>query len=392
MLSERTSWPRTPNRLSAAVEARRKLGAPIVDLTVANPTSCGLRYPERQILTALALPESLSYSPDPRGLLSARKRIVAYYQEKDVLLHPTFVFLTAGTSEGYAMLFRLLCNPGDNVLVPRPSYPLFEYLAHISDVGLRHYALRYDGAWHLDLPSLRSAITAQTRAIVAVHPHNPTGMFLRRDDLVSLVAIAREHNLALIVDEVFLDYGFAADAERAGSTAGISDVLTFTLNGVSKSCALPQMKLGWIVVSGPDQQVIEASERLEILCDTFLSVSTPIQHALPVLFHAGKEVQRQIQARTRANYAFLGQLAGGGSPCSLLAAQGGWYAMLKVPNVKSDEAWALELLEKAGVLVQPGYFFDVEEGACLVVSLLVEEGEFARAAEGVARQIAETGG
>ncbi|HEV8537956.1 MAG TPA: pyridoxal phosphate-dependent aminotransferase [Bacteroidota bacterium] len=378
MFSSRTNWQRTRNRLTEAVEARRKSGAEITDLTVSNPTECGFTYPQPDLLASLSPPDALTYSPDPRGLLSARGHIANYYRQKNVSLSTSNVFLTSSTSEGYSLLLKLLCNNGDDVVVPSPSYPLFDYLARINDVHVRHYLLRYDGSWHLDLPSLRASLTPSTRAIVLVHPHNPTGMFIKTDELQSIYDIARAHNFSLIVDEVFLDYPLDQSPNRVPTTVRASDeVLTFTLSGISKLCGLPQMKLGWIALSGPDRAVMEASERLEILCDTFLSVSTPIQLALPAFVQAGNDIRRQILNRIKENYKCLSTLSNhlrkesfGQSPITNLPTEGGWYAILKVPRTKSDEEWALELLEKKNLYLYPGYFFDMVEEGHLVVSLL----------------------
>jgi aspartate/methionine/tyrosine aminotransferase len=263
--------------------------------------------------------------------------------------------------------------------VPKPSYPLFDYLAQINDVHLNQYPLRYDGEWHIDLEALFEAITPMTKAIVLIHPHNPTGMFLKKDEYEKIISIAGAHNLALIVDEVFLDYGFGEDDKRILSTACERRVLTFTMNGISKMLGLPQMKLGWIILGGPDKLLAEASHRLEIVCDTFLSVNTPVQEALRILMEAGDSVREQILSRTKSNFAVLSQLLNNGK-CSLLNCEGGWYGIIRVPRTKPDEEWCLELLGKHGVYVYPGYFFDFDEDGYLIVSLLTEENVFKEAA------------
>jgi alanine-synthesizing transaminase len=380
VFSYRTSWPREPNRLSAALAAQRKDGRRIIDLTESNPTTCGVTYPQASIIASLAHPDVLTYSPQAHGMQSARKRVAAYYREKDAIIHPTFLFLTASTSEAYSHLLTLLCDSGDNVLVPRPSYPVLDHLAQLHDVELRHYALRYDDGWYIDMDSLRDAITPRTKAIAIVQPHNPAGHFIKRDEHRMLTDIALQHGCALIVDEVFIDYPLTDNHDRLGTTADTHGALTFTLNGISKSCGLPQMKLGWIAVSGPDHQVIEASQRLEILCDTYLSVSTPIQLSLPMIFHAGRTIQRQILNRIHTNYALLWN-ALKDSSCSVLKSEGGWYAVVRVPATQTDEEWALELLSTQGLYVHPGYFFDFEEGCYLVVSLIVPETAARQAAE-----------
>jgi len=379
VFSHRTSWPRQPNPLTELLEALRRDGRPIIDLTISNPTETGFTYPEKEILSSLANPLSLRYQPEPRGMLSARAAVSSYYRMHNVDVDPSAIFLTAGTSESYSLLFKLLCNPSDEVLVPRPSYPLFEYLAQINDVTLRSYRLQYDHEWSIDLESLRENITRSSRAIVLIHPHNPTGMFLKVDVYREIVRIAREKSLALITDEVFSEYGFEKDPGRVATTAGADEVLTFTLNGISKMLGLPQMKLGWMAVGGTKSAVMEASERLEILCDTFLSVNTPVQVALPQLLKLGEELRMQIRRRILSNWNALNAQFSPKTrnhPCSVLCAEGGWYGIIRMPRIKTDEEWALELLGMSNVHVQPGYFFDIEEEGFLVVSLLVDEDTF----------------
>jgi hypothetical protein len=375
MFSVRTTWRRQPNRLSELLEARRKSGIEILDLTISNPTEVGIHYPAKEILAALSHPQALHYAPDPKGLRSAREAIAAYYGEKKIHVDLSTIVLTASTSEAYAMLFTLLCNAGEEILVPVPSYPLFEFLARMNDVRLRPYYLRYDGEWHLDAESVRTAVTSLTKAVIVVHPHNPTGMFAKRDELAMLNDVCRSNKLALIVDEVFSEYSFGEDERRVHSTASNSDVLTFTLNGISKLCGLPQLKLGWIVVSGNDEAQNEALHRLEIIADTFLSVHTPVQVALPALLKHGQDIRRQIGNRVRSNYSLVRQVQDQ-SPLTALSAEGGWYALLKVPKTKTEEEWSLKLLEKAGVYVFPGYFFEFAESNLLVVSLLTNEEVF----------------
>lgn len=343
----------------------------IFDLTNSNPTDCGILYPEKEILSSLSDAQIFRYQPDPRGLLPAREAIAAYYHRKNLPVDPSNIFLTSSTSEAYSIVLKLLCNENESVLVPQPSYPLFEYLARVNDVNLRYYRLNHDQEWHIDIESVKQAITGETKAIVLVNPHNPTGMYLTSDQFLQIVAVAGERNLALIVDEVFIDYAFDDDARRIGSTAGASDVLLFTLNGISKMSGLPQMKLGWMIVSGKPPAVSEAMERLEILCDTFLSVNTPVQAALPELMKLGSAVQNGILDRVKSNYEFLQQAFPRNAPCSTLGVEGGWYGIIRVPRTRSDEEWALDLLEQRGVYLFPGYFFDFERDGYLVVSLLV---------------------
>jgi aspartate/methionine/tyrosine aminotransferase len=310
-------------------------------------------------------------------MLSAREAVCGYYATKRVEVDPSQVVLTASTSEAYSLVFKLLCEPGDEIIVPVPSYPLFDYLAQVNDVTVRPYHLRYAGEWQIDIESMRLALTERTRGIVVVSPHNPTGHFLKRAEYESIRKLAAERDLALIVDEVFIDYPFAEDNERLPSTAVSEPLLTFTLNGISKSVGLPQLKLGWIVVSGKSQLKNEALARLEIMADTFLSVNTPVQVALPDILRNARDVRNQIAERVRINFLQLQRLVEGSSLCSALECEGGWYAVLRLPKLKSDEEWALELLTNESVLVFPGYFFEFVENGLLVVSLLPEEAVFA---------------
>lgn len=382
MFSSRTEWPVNANRLALLLMERRKQGRPVLDLTVSNPTEVGFEYPSQEILAALAKPEVLSYRPHPLGALHARKAIAAYYRTKGTQLRADRIVLTASTSEAYGWLFMLLCEAGENVLVPIPSYPLFEHLARLHDVELRPYHLRYDGAWHIDFDSVNRALTERTRACIVVTPHNPTGVFLKRTELERLNAVAGERGFALIVDEVFGDYAFGEDGERVVTTATNEAVLTFTLNGISKSCGLPQMKVGWIVVGGPSAVCDEALQRLEMIADTFLSVSTQVQEALADFLRIGERIRAQILRRVKENYMHLRDKLGG-SAVSVLRAEGGWYAVLRVPRTVSDEEWALRLLADAGVYVFPGFFFDFRDSGSLIVSLLTKRDDLARGVEAI---------
>jgi hypothetical protein len=315
---------------------------------------------------ALADPRALRYDPQPAGSLAAREAVCRYYAERGHTVAPDQVLLTASTSEAYQYLFKLLGDTEDEVLVPRPSYPLFEFLATLESLRAVSYPLVYDGGWSIDRDALAAAVTGLTRAIVLVNPNNPTGSFLKRDELRFL----RSLGLTLISDEVFADYAFTEDAQRVRTLAGVSDTLTFSLSGLSKVAGLPQMKLGWIVISGPPAARAEAKDKLEWIADTYLSVSTPVQHAAPRLLELGKGIHSQIAARVRANLAWLESAIAADSPSRLLAVEGGWSATLQVPRIRREEEWALELLEKDNVLVQPGFFFDFESEAFLVLSLL----------------------
>jgi alanine-synthesizing transaminase len=376
--SERTNWHRQQNRLTELLDSLRKSGKDVLDLTVSNPTVCGFIYPEKEILSSFENHSSMVYDPNPRGVFSARQSVAEYYNHKNISVDPSNIFLTASTSEAYSILFKLLCNAGDSVLVPKPSYPLFEYLAQINDVNLQYYNLRYDDEWHLDIESFTDCNIESLKAIVIVNPHNPTGMFLKKNDYKTIKEFAVKHDLALIVDEVFIDYAFEDDEGRIGSTASETEVLTFTLNGISKMIGLPQMKLGWVIVSGQLSFVNEAIERLQIICDTFLSVNTPVQVALPKLLTVGKNIQNQIRNRIKSNYISLltTHHSHSTSQSSPLISEGGWYGIIRVPRTKSDEGWALQLLEKKCVYVYPGYFFDFTDDGYLVVSLLVANSIF----------------
>jgi aspartate/methionine/tyrosine aminotransferase len=372
--SHRLSWSTKPNEISRILSEKTN----ILDLTESNPTRAGFDYP-REIVAALADPAAFLYSPSAQGLESARRAICDYYQSFHVTVEPSQVLLTASTSEAYGFLFKLLCDPGDEVLSPRPSYPLFEYLAGLENVSIRPYSLRYDGAWHIDIAELRAAITERTRAVVLVNPNNPTGSFLKQDERERLRSLCAENQISIISDEVFADFAFREDESRVSTLAGESGPLTFSLSGLSKVAGLPQLKLGWIVISGDNASA--ARERLELIADTYLSVSTPIQIAAPSILRLGQQIRDQIRERTAANLRWL-EAALVDKPVHLLHLEGGWYATLQVPNTRSEEEWVTSLLREHEVLVQPGYFYDFEREAYLVVSLLTEPSVFR---EGLAR-------
>lgn len=379
MFSSRLNWSLRPNRLSALLEEKRAAGADVLDLTESNPTRAGFAYPQAEILTALADTGALRYHPSPRGLDSAREAVAGYYRDRGTKILVENILLTASTSEAYAYLFKLLANPGDEILAPRPSYPLFEFLADLESVHIRQYPLRYDGVWHVDFDALEQAITPRTRAIVVVNPNNPTGSFLKRAELDVLDSLAAERGLAILSDEVFRDYAFADEGDRVSTLAGERQALTFSMSGLSKIAGLPQMKLGWIVASGP--RSAEALEALELIADTYLSVSTPVQIALPRLLALSGGIMERIRQRTASNLARLRETMLG-SAATLLRTEGGWYAVLQVGRSRSEEEWTLKLLGESNVLVQPGFFFDFESEAFLVLSLLPEPAKFA---EGVSR-------
>ncbi|HEY6950782.1 MAG TPA: pyridoxal phosphate-dependent aminotransferase [Bacteroidota bacterium] len=373
MFSSRTGWNLAPNDLSRLLDEKRRKNEPIIDLTESNPTRCSFSY-SRNILQALATDRSLLYEPDPRGLLSARERVAAYYGKIGLPVNPDNIILAASTSEAYTHLFRLLCNPGENVLVPKPGYPLFEYLCNHNDVEASFYRLRYDDEWQIDFESLQNAFDQSTRAILLVHPNNPTGSFIKPLERQRIVDFARQNNLALIVDEVFSEFSLT-EVTRQRSFAAEENVLTFTLNGISKMLGLPQMKLAWLTASGGADVVREAVRRLEFIADTYLSVGTPIQQALPTLLDDGGNVTAQITNRIRTNREKLSS-ALTGLPASLYNADAGWNAILRLPGIKSDEAWALDILRGKNVLVHPGHFFEMEQESSVVVSLLPPQAVF----------------
>ncbi|HLK50325.1 MAG TPA: pyridoxal phosphate-dependent aminotransferase [Bryobacteraceae bacterium] len=374
MFSSRFPPDFQPNRLTRAVEAARRAGTPILDLTVSNPTDAGFRYPP-EIVSAFEDPRMLRYEPTPAGLPEARAAVARYYAARGVMVDPERIQLTASTSEAYAYLFKLLANPGDHVLVPRPSYPLFDCLAAMESIELRSYSLSYDGVWSIDFDALTAAITNRTRAVILVNPNNPTGSFLKRAELERLAPLCAERRIALISDEVFSDYGFTADRERVTTLAAVEECLAFSMSGLSKIAGLPQMKLGWIVTAGPASLRAPVRERLEWIADTYLSVGTPVQHGAARLLAAGEPVQQQIKQRTQANLQFA-RNALAGSCANPLNVEGGWYVILQAPRIRTEEEWALELLARSHLLVQPGFFYDFESEAFLVISLLPEEAVF----------------
>lgn len=375
MFSERTPKDFAENALSRRLGEMRRSGASILDLTESNPTRAGFLAPE-DLIALLANPKGVHYAPDSRGLGSARAAVSRDYAARGVEVDPDHIVLTASSSESYSFLFKLLTDPGDEVLVPAPSYPLFGYLADLDSVAVRNYPLRFDHEWHLSPDSLSARVTDRTRAVVVVHPNNPTGSFVKRDEAASLSARCAERGLALISDEVFADFAPGGDeSARHRSFAQDSPALSFALGGLSKSCALPQMKVGWIAVSGPAALRGEALARLEFIADTYLSVATPVQLALPEILGAKNDLQAPIRSRLARNREALAAAVAGRPELDLLPAEGGWSALLQCPASRTDEERALLALE-AGVLVHPGHFFDFESGCFLVVSLLCKPETF----------------
>jgi alanine-synthesizing transaminase len=407
--SRRTRWNTEETALARAHRRRLAAGLPLADLTASNPTRCGFTYPA-DLLDALRDPRALDYDPQPRGSLAARQAVCGYYASHHAAVTPDQLLLTTSTSEAYSFLFRLLCDPGDEILVPQPGYPLFHFLAGLDDVKLKPSPMVYAHGWQIDPEGIRRSITPRTRALVLVHPNNPTGHFTKPWEVAELARLCREHALALIVDEVFLDYPLdpsfpepslphpfaGSSGERVGGMkpqstpaaprtfasgfdGALADVPVFVVSGLSKIAGLPQMKAAWIVAAGPVQNREESLARLEVIADTFLSMNAPIQCALPAWLASRSGLQRQIQARVAANLAELDrQLARVPAPQRLvqrLALEGGWYAILRIPALAPDEATVLALLER-GVWVHPGYFFSLPESGWLVLSLLPPVTEF----------------
>ncbi len=392
MFSKRTQWDLTKNKLTLLLEKKRAAGDKIIDLTVSNPTQCQIQYPEKEILAAFQKSSNLLYEPHPKGLLSARNAIKDYYQEKGVSINPEQLFLTASTSEGYSFLFRLLANAGDSMLIPRPSYPLFQMLAEINDVELQPYNLIYNDGWETDFESIERTISHRTKGIILVNPNNPTGSFIKKKEYQRLIHICREHHLVIISDEVFSDYAFDhASSSGRDVTCYVSTmikegdiedgILSFTLNGISKMLGLPQMKLGWIYVNGEEKMVKEAVSRMEIIADAYLSVGTPVQQALPELLKLRKGIQKEILQRVLSNWDYLKKEVSQKGLFQCLHVEGGWYGVVRIPEDMDEEKFILKLLDKQNILIHPGYFFDFQENGYLVLSLLPPETIFQQAVQ-----------
>jgi alanine-synthesizing transaminase len=376
--SSRLPRESSPNALSKALDALRRSGTPVIDLTESNPTHAGIAYPD-DLLVPLSAPAALRYEPQPLGLAAAREAVAADCARRGARVEPDQVVLSASTSEMYAWLFKLLCDAGESVLVPRPSYPLFEHLTRLEGVRAEPYPLAYHGRWEIDLERVAAA-PAGVRAVLLVSPNNPTGSYVKAAEIEALTRLCRDRGWALIVDEVFADYALDADAPVT-DVAARADVLTFSMGGASKSLGLPQVKLGWTVVGGPADDRAAALEGLELIADTFLSVGTPVQVAAASLLDRGAAVRAAIHARVRANLAAARRIAAAHPSCTLLPVEGGWSAVVRVPATRGEEVLVLELLSRERILTHPGYFFDFEHEAFLVVSLLVPEPVFAGAFE-----------
>ncbi len=418
--SERLPWSTPQNSYSVLLERKRLAGDPLLDLTCFNPTQALPAYPHAEIAHALGAIVDFQYEPHALGAPRALDDIAQWYAQQGIVVSSNRIALCASTSEAYSILFKLLCNPGDEVLIPNPSYPLFEYLAQAEAVKSTPYRLVYEGGWFIDLDSVRDAISSRTKAIVMVNPNNPTGSFVKAAELEALIEIAARYELSLISDEVFMTYPASVANDRVRSLIGHDEILSFSLNGLSKTAGMPQMKLGWMVVNGPEQEARAALGKLELLLDNYLSVGTPVQRSLPRLLAIGDLIHSQIGERLRRNreaLALLQKSAEGAaarhqtakelsgisgraldtapvlreflqSPIQILASEAGWSAILRVPAIRTEEDWMTHLLIDHGVVVQPGYFFDMATEAYLVVSLLADPEQFAA---GLARlrQLAE---
>ena len=375
MFSDRIPSDLRHNRLAETLADLKRANQPILDLTASNPTRAGISY-ARDLLTPLADPRGLVYAPEPLGLREARQAVAADFARRRLPVTEEQIALTASTSEAYSLLFKLLCAPGDEILIPRPSYPLFDHLSRLDAVSAVPYELEYHAKWSVDVASLERGFTSRTRAVLLVSPNNPTGQFIDPSEMAAIAELCREHDAAVISDEVFADYALASPGAPSGLLLGDVGVVGFTLGGLSKSIGLPQVKLAWIVLSGPADSVADARARLELASDTYLSVSTPIQLAAAELLERGAGVRQQIQTRVRDNYRTLHARAGEVPSCELLHAEGGWYGVLRVPSIVAEEDLVVTLLAEDRVLVHPGYFFDFPHESFLIVSLLPPAEQF----------------
>jgi alanine-synthesizing transaminase len=380
MISGRLPANLSPNATALALEALRQRGIDPIDLTESNPTRAGFLYPD-DLLLPLAERGALEYDPHPLGLLRAREAVSRDFERRGLQVSPDRIGLTASTSEAYSFLFKLLCDAGDAVLVPRPSYPLFEHLTRLESVVAAPYNLEYHGTWRIDMDSVRRAKRERTKALLVVSPNNPTGSFLHNDDLVQLAELCAEGDITLIGDEVFADYPLDA-APHACSVLSQRDAVTCSLGGLSKSVGLPQLKLGWIAFNGPSTKLTGVLSAYEIVADAYLSVSTPIQMAASGLFEKGADIRAQIQKRIESNLLALRQQAARFPAVTVLRCEGGWSAVVQLPTLRSEEALVLELLSEDHVLVHPGYFFEFNRESFVVVSLIVAPSIFMR---GIAR-------
>lgn len=377
MFSKKSGYNTADNKISSLLSEKRKSGVKIFDLTESNPTCAGFDYDKVKILNAISSEDSVIYNPDPKGMLSARTAVKNYYESVGIYTVEENIFLTSSTSEAYSFVFKLLADPCDEILIPSPGYPLFSFIAEMESVSVKSYTLFYssENGFRIDFDSINRQLSSKTKAIVLVNPNNPTGNYLYKDDLSELIILCKTNDFALICDEVFLDYKIYGGNKNILSLASVNDVLTFTLSGISKICALPQMKLSWIVINGPEKISREAKSRLEIISDTYLSVGTPVQLGLPSLLNGRHFIQKQISERIISNFNFLKTEFEQEKNISVLKTEGGWYSVLKINITVNEEKLAYDFLDKHNVYIHPGYFFDFEDEGYIVVSLLTKPEE-----------------
>lgn len=373
MFSCRTNWNFQNNRITKLIQEYQRNNISIIDLSESNPTKVGFNYPEKFVLKDFCSGKNLIYNPHPKGLINAREAICKFYHKKNINIHPESIIITAGSSDAYNYIFRLIAEPGDEILVPSPSYPLLQFLSRLNDISIKNYRLLYDGEWHIDIDSIYRNITNKTKAILFIHPNNPTGSYVKNEEYEKVLELANRYGLIFISDEVFYEYEIEDKPNKFNSFSEKSDILTFTINGISKLLGLSQMKLGWVIVSGPNKLKQEAINRLEIISDTFLSVNTPVQNSLPIWLENYEELHNQIKHRVIINYFRIKDQILANSAIELLNVEGGWNGILRFPNIFTDEQWVELFLKKYRLFLQPGYFYDFERGAYLLVSLLLPE-------------------
>lgn len=377
LFSDRTSWPRQPNNLVGLLESKKQQGLHVFDLTRSNPTDGGFAWDEGSVLSPLSDQRNLLYDPQPFGSREARGAIARLYQDQGCVVDPEQIVLTSSSSEAYSFLFRLIFNPQDSILLPCPSYPLFGFLTDLNDIICHPYQLHYDDrVWSIDMNSMRKAIDATTKAVVVVHPNNPTGSFVKKTELAEINSVCKSREMAIICDEVFLDYLYVSDDGLTRSLASNQETLTFVIGGLSKSLGLPQMKLSWIIVAGPEHLRQEALHRLEIIADTYLSVGAPASNALARWLGLKNSRQQCIMEHLMRNREIFSKIFDPSCPVKALAIEGGWYGVIQLPGEISEEDVSLELLQRENVFVHPGYFFDFSDWPCLVVSLLTPSKDF----------------
>ncbi|RCK72845.1 MAG: putative aminotransferase [Ignavibacteriae bacterium] len=380
MFSKRTSWDLKVNRITELLNQYLSNAENIINLTESNPTLVDLNYSEK-ILKPLNNLQNLIYSPDPKGLIGTRESICRYYEQKGIDLNPEDLVLTSGSSEAYNYIFRLITEPGDEILVPAPSYPLLSHLSQINDIVLKSYRLIYDGEWHIDFDSMKKSLSPKTKILICINPNNPTGSYVKRFEYEKVIKMAIANNLIIVSDEVFWDYKILEDTASIISFSNCQEVPNFTINGISKLLVLPQMKLGWIIINGPADFKKEALNRIEIISDTFLSVNIPSQNALSDWFYTMNDIHYDLKRRIKENYNFLVQKINSDIPVQLFNIEGGWNAILRLPNIYKDEQWVEMFLNDCGVYVHPGYFYDFEYDSCIVLSLIVSPHKFQKGIE-----------